>query len=302
MIAAILKRPRASNHARSGQRCAPGRCRGRPARPRAGSPGTSRPTPGKLVPSAKTRNQPSSTRGSPMLQISQSISAAGSRPEAQDVAEPVVAVDQHRLDGGRGRRPTGASPQPVGARATSAGGTASIVRIQRASSSDGVSGVDRPPAGSPAVRRAGAAAPRRRGASGLRPAPAPPRGRRAPAPRTHPPPGPWRTRRAPRSSDRAHDGDRHVGVGQRLQDAGLAQHVVTPDRPLPRWHRLDHEVLRAGGQPVGEPRVPARHDRQLTDLQRTALGGAQRGSDSRTERIGVTQGGLVTHERAPCTH
>ena len=47
---------------------------------RIGRPATSRPTPGKLEPSAKTRNQPSSTRGSPTLQISQSMSAAGSMP------------------------------------------------------------------------------------------------------------------------------------------------------------------------------------------------------------------------------
>ncbi len=64
-----------------------GRRRGRPSAAYAatsssapGSPGTSRPTPGKLAPSAKTRNQPSSTRGSPTLQISQSMSATGSVP------------------------------------------------------------------------------------------------------------------------------------------------------------------------------------------------------------------------------
>ena len=68
----------------------------RRVRPRWAARAPRGPTPGKLVPSAKTRNQPSSTRGSPTLQISQSMSAAGSTPSADDVAEPVVAVHQRR--------------------------------------------------------------------------------------------------------------------------------------------------------------------------------------------------------------
>ena len=49
-------------------------------------------------------------------------------------------------------------------------------------------------------------------------------------------------------------------------DAGLAQHVVSTDRLLARWHRLHHQRTLAGLDPVGQARVAAGQPREESHL------------------------------------
>ena len=102
MIAAILIRPRASNQARSrGSRPAVGVGVEQLGRRRAGR-ATWRPTPGSCVRRRRAGTSRARCAGRPTLQISQSISAAGSGAAAEDVAEPEVAVHQDRGEGRSG--------------------------------------------------------------------------------------------------------------------------------------------------------------------------------------------------------
>ena len=254
---------------------------GRPRRTRStsssavGSPATSRPTPGKLEPSAKTRNQPSSTRGSPTLQISQSISAAGSVPSADQVAEPVVAVHQRRRRPRPGRGPASrwCSRSASGTRS---GGTAAIVRAQRASSSRGDSGVgvDRHLVEGYVVQ--GRQRSRRRGSIRAAASDGSHRGvvehrlEGLAADQLHGEPGRLGRRRWRRSAGTGTS----VGASA-VDDPGLAQHVVPADRPSGLGGTdLTTSGALAGLDPVGQAGVAAGQPRESADLQAGPLAGA----------------------------
>ena len=78
----------------------------------------------------------------------------------------------------------------------------------------------------------------------------------------------------------------HRGRRERVDDAGLAQHVVPADRLLARRHRLDHQRARAGLDPVGQARVAAGHPREEAHLHvgplRDAAHAATRSHSSRS--------------------
>ena len=87
--------------------------------------------------SALVRNQPTSTRGSPTVQISQSMTAVTSRADRQEVAEPEVAVHDRRSGigaGSRARRTRRPRRRHPGA---SAGSTVSRSRHHRSISAAG---------------------------------------------------------------------------------------------------------------------------------------------------------------------
>ena len=179
-------------HLHPAQRAEParGRRRGRPSAAYAassssavGQAGDRAADAGEVAASAKSRNQPRSTRGSPTLQISQSTTAAGSVAAAEHVAEPEVAVHQRgrdaraptrravgaaarrrhaaRRDGGHGAAP----PAQLAARATAAPRRPAARRAVRRAAGQHPGGAQHPGRGqrrrAPRGRRAPARAPRR---------------------------------------------------------------------------------------------------------------------------------------------